>query len=122
MNGGSGNGSLYPGGSGSSGYGVGNGNGSADNGVGFRSATPNSRGQYSAAVLEELESQNENEHTGMLLGKVKQLKDVRRRKNSYFHDKVKGSGHVANAYVANTPHRRRNPRLNLLRRENERPV
>lgn len=42
----------------------------------FRSATPNSRGQFSAAVLDELESQNDNEHVGILTGKVKQLKDV----------------------------------------------
>jgi hypothetical protein len=41
----------------------------------FRSATPNSRGQYSAAVLDELESQNE-EQVGVLTGKVKMLKDV----------------------------------------------
>jgi hypothetical protein len=58
------NGSLYPG---TSSYG-------ADNT--FRAATPNSRGQYSAAVLDELESQNENEHVGILTSKVKQLKDV----------------------------------------------
>jgi blocked-early-in-transport protein 1 len=58
------NGSLYPG---TSSYG-------AD--TTFRAATPNSRGQYSAAVLDELESQNENEHVGILTNKVKQLKDV----------------------------------------------
>ncbi|PSN68455.1 hypothetical protein BS50DRAFT_666211 [Corynespora cassiicola Philippines] len=42
---------------------------------GFRSATPNSRGQYSAAVMDELESQND-EHVGVLTGKVKMLKDL----------------------------------------------
>lgn len=75
----SGNGSLYGGmnGSGSSaysagGYGAG---GSGKNDGGYRSATPNSRGQYASATLDELESQNE-EHTGVLIGKVKMLKDV----------------------------------------------
>ncbi|KAH8712187.1 hypothetical protein GQ44DRAFT_713745 [Phaeosphaeriaceae sp. PMI808] len=62
------NGSLYPAGS----------TGGANTGPGtpFRSATPNSRGQYSASVLDELESQNENEHVGVLTNKVKQLKDL----------------------------------------------
>ena len=41
----------------------------------FRSATPNSRGQYSDAVLSELESQNDEQVAG-LSGKVKRLKDV----------------------------------------------
>jgi hypothetical protein len=41
----------------------------------FRAATPNSRGQYSAAVLDELESQND-EQAGVLSAKVKQLKSV----------------------------------------------
>ncbi|KAH7073725.1 hypothetical protein BKA63DRAFT_444949 [Paraphoma chrysanthemicola] len=75
------NGTLYPGGSagGGSGYGVGGGGfeGSGRGGDGvFRSATPNSRGQFSAAVLDELESQNDNEHVGILTSKVKQLKDL----------------------------------------------
>ncbi|USP80863.1 hypothetical protein yc1106_08137 [Curvularia clavata] len=72
------NGSLYPGG----GYGVGGGAGAGYglNGAGagesvYRSATPNSRGQYSAAVLDELESQND-EHVGVLTSKVKMLKDL----------------------------------------------
>ncbi|KAF1990051.1 hypothetical protein K402DRAFT_460772 [Aulographum hederae CBS 113979] len=42
---------------------------------GFRSATPNSRGQYSDAVLSELESQNDEQLEG-LSGKVKMLKDI----------------------------------------------
>ncbi|EUC33941.1 hypothetical protein COCCADRAFT_25816 [Bipolaris zeicola 26-R-13] len=68
-----GNGNLYPGGSsgGGSGYGVGRGKDDAM----FRSATPNSRGQYSAAVLDELESQND-EHVGVLTSKVRMLKDL----------------------------------------------
>ncbi|KAF2028554.1 hypothetical protein EK21DRAFT_69434, partial [Setomelanomma holmii] len=73
------NGTLYPGGGsvgGGSGYGVGNGDARKDELPLYRSATPNSRGQYSAAVLDELESQNDNEHVGMLTSKVKQLKDL----------------------------------------------
>jgi blocked-early-in-transport protein 1 len=66
------NGNLYPS---NSGYGLGGGGNSSE--ATFRAATPNSRGQYSSAVLDELESQNENEHVGMLTSKVKQLKDVR---------------------------------------------
>lgn len=42
---------------------------------GFRPATPNKRGQYSDAVLNELESQNDAQVEG-ILGKVKVLKDV----------------------------------------------
>ncbi|KOS22121.1 Protein transport protein BET1 [Escovopsis weberi] len=42
---------------------------------GFRSATPNRRGQYSDAVLNELESQNDEQVAG-ILGKVKVLKDM----------------------------------------------
>lgn len=44
-------------------------------GPGFRPATPNRRGQYSDAVLSELESQNDA-HVEGILGKVKVLKDV----------------------------------------------
>jgi hypothetical protein len=68
--------SAYPG------YGVGGGgrdgggmNGGGAAGEGYRSATPNSRGQYSAQALDELESQNEDQF-GALTGKVKMLKDV----------------------------------------------
>lgn len=42
---------------------------------GFRPATPNRRGQYSDAVLNELESQNDAQVEG-ILGKVKVLKSV----------------------------------------------
>jgi blocked early in transport 1 len=65
---------AYPGANGTP-TGSGSGRGSAD--PTFRSATPNSRGQYSAAVLDELESQNE-EQVSVLTGKVKMLKDVSR--------------------------------------------
>ncbi|KAF1943346.1 hypothetical protein EJ02DRAFT_465067 [Clathrospora elynae] len=60
------------GGSGSGGYGLGAGGG--DDAI-YRAATPNSRGQYSSAVLDELESQND-EHVGVLTSKVKMLKDL----------------------------------------------
>ncbi|KAL8729145.1 MAG: hypothetical protein Q9181_005107, partial [Wetmoreana brouardii] len=47
-------------------------NGSA--GGGFRPATPNSKGQYSDAVLSELENQNDAQVEG-ISAKVKMLKD-----------------------------------------------
>lgn len=67
----------YPGSSGAP-----DGNGSQHLGVdsssrgGFRPATPNRRGQYSDAVLNELESQNDAQIDG-IMGKVRVLKDVR---------------------------------------------
>ncbi|KAK0387987.1 hypothetical protein NLU13_4231 [Sarocladium strictum] len=42
---------------------------------GYRPATPNRRGQYSDAVLAELESQNDA-HVEGILGKVRTLKDM----------------------------------------------
>ncbi|EOA88509.1 protein transport protein bet1 [Exserohilum turcicum] len=66
------NGSLYPGGSSRGPYG---GAGLGDGDAMYRSATLNSRGQYSAAVLDELESQTD-EHVGVLTSKVKMLKDL----------------------------------------------
>lgn len=44
-------------------------------GGGFRPATPNRKGQYSDAVLNELESQNDAQVEG-IMGKVRVLKDV----------------------------------------------
>ena len=44
-------------------------------GSGFRPATPNRKGQYSDAVLNQLESQNESQVEG-IMGKVKVLKEV----------------------------------------------
>ncbi|KAL7799832.1 hypothetical protein V8C37DRAFT_365629 [Trichoderma ceciliae] len=41
----------------------------------YRTATPNKKGQYSDAVLNELESQNDEQVAG-ILGKVKVLKDM----------------------------------------------
>ncbi|RYP03559.1 hypothetical protein DL764_005060 [Monosporascus ibericus] len=42
---------------------------------GYRPATPNSKGQYSNAVMDELESQNDQQVEG-ILGKVKVLKEM----------------------------------------------
>ncbi|KAK4181097.1 hypothetical protein QBC36DRAFT_318602 [Triangularia setosa] len=53
---------------------LGIGEGSSGNG-GYRSATPNRKGQYSDAVLNELESQNDAQVDG-ILGKVRILKDM----------------------------------------------
>ncbi|KAK3900799.1 hypothetical protein C8A05DRAFT_35550 [Staphylotrichum tortipilum] len=49
--------------------------GVAENRGGYRPATPNRKGQYSDAVLNELESQNDQQVEG-ILGKVKLLKDM----------------------------------------------
>ncbi|KFX97780.1 hypothetical protein V495_01357 [Pseudogymnoascus sp. VKM F-4514 (FW-929)] len=60
------------------GYGYGGGAGTGSLGAerqAYRPATPNSRGQYSDATLNELESQNDGQVEG-ILGKVKQLKDM----------------------------------------------
>jgi len=51
-------------------------NGSASQTQGqYRAATPNAKGQYSDAVLSELESQNDEQVQGMI-GKVMRLKDL----------------------------------------------
>ncbi|KAF5134915.1 Protein transport protein BET1 [Metarhizium anisopliae] len=50
-----------------------NGGHSERHGLGYRAATPNRKGQYSDAVLDELESQNEDQVAG-ILGKVRTLK------------------------------------------------
>ncbi|KAI1403743.1 hypothetical protein F4819DRAFT_450248 [Hypoxylon fuscum] len=69
----------YPGSNGAAaGSGSGSGSGThlgVDNRGSYRPATPNSRGQYSDAVLNELESQND-QHVEGILGKVKILKDM----------------------------------------------
>lgn len=68
--------SAYPGGGGGGGYGVSNGSlEPRTSSPSFRTATPNQRGQYSDAVLSELESQNDEQLEGMS-AKVKMLKDV----------------------------------------------
>ncbi|KAH7413144.1 hypothetical protein BKA64DRAFT_346325 [Cadophora sp. MPI-SDFR-AT-0126] len=73
------NGSASPNRYAGGGYGYTGGNGSAGSlGVeqpGYRPATPNKRGQYSDAVLNELESQNDGQVEG-IMGKVRQLKDM----------------------------------------------
>ncbi|KAK3293439.1 uncharacterized protein B0H64DRAFT_404559 [Chaetomium fimeti] len=80
-NGGGGSGYGYggyqPGGAGSGGGSAGA-SGSSHLGVagpGYRPATPNRKGQYSDAVLNELESQNDEQVDG-ILGKVRLLKDM----------------------------------------------
>ncbi|KAK3343743.1 SNARE domain-containing protein [Lasiosphaeria hispida] len=65
----------YAGGGSSSGSGGGSAGHLGVDGRGFRPATPNSRGQYSDAVLNELESQNDEQVEG-ILGKVRVLKDM----------------------------------------------
>ncbi|KAI7162383.1 hypothetical protein KC349_g2063 [Hortaea werneckii] len=60
--------SAYPGTNGDAG-----GRRSGDSG--FRPATPNKKGQYSNAVMEELESQNDDE-AGEMSKKVRMLKDL----------------------------------------------
>ncbi|TLD21451.1 hypothetical protein PspLS_09054 [Pyricularia sp. CBS 133598] len=57
----------YPGGPASNHLGV--------QGSSYRPATPNKRGQYSDAVLNELESQNDSQVEG-IMGKVRILKDM----------------------------------------------
>ncbi|KAG6019171.1 hypothetical protein E4U41_003367, partial [Claviceps citrina] len=58
------------------GYGAGAGTGTGTGiGAGYRSATPNKKGQYSDAVLNELESQNDAQVAG-ILGKVRTLKSM----------------------------------------------
>ncbi|KAI1343973.1 hypothetical protein F5Y15DRAFT_182945 [Xylariaceae sp. FL0016] len=61
------------------GYGYSNGSnlsvGEGSSRGGYRPATPNSKGQYSNAVLDELESQNDDQVAG-ILGKVRVLKDM----------------------------------------------
>ncbi|KAK9440447.1 Target SNARE coiled-coil domain protein [Metarhizium brunneum] len=52
-----------------------NGGHSERHGLGYRAATPNRKGQYSDAVLDELESQNEDQVAG-ILGKVRTLKHM----------------------------------------------
>ncbi|KAK1055748.1 protein transport protein bet1 [Friedmanniomyces endolithicus] len=71
--------SAPPSGAGFSAYpGSGDGGGSRRSGEGdggFRSATPNKRGQYSDAVIDELESQND-EQVSEMSKKVRMLKDI----------------------------------------------
>ncbi|KAI6092804.1 hypothetical protein F4821DRAFT_223330 [Hypoxylon rubiginosum] len=86
------------GGYGYNGYAGGNGNaaGSGAQHLGvesrgsYRPATPNSRGQYSDAVLNELESQNDQQVEG-ILGKVKILKDM----TSAIGDEIRESSALA---------------------------
>ncbi|KAK1639464.1 hypothetical protein BDP81DRAFT_177614 [Colletotrichum phormii] len=65
----------YAGGSASPGPPMGGSHLGVDANRGFRPATPNKRGQYSDAVLNELESQNDEQVAG-IMGKVKILKSM----------------------------------------------
>ncbi|MCJ1302234.1 protein transport protein bet1 [Hypocenomyce scalaris] len=83
--------SQPPGGYGYSGASTSGGlNGSANANAGFRPATPNRRGQYSDAVLSELESQNDQELEGVG-AKVKMLKDL----SLAIGDEIRDSSKVA---------------------------
>ncbi|KAL2054478.1 hypothetical protein ABVK25_005226 [Lepraria finkii] len=79
------------------GYAAGSGLGVGDSGIGqvnggFRAATPNSRGQYSDAVLSELENQNDNELEG-ISAKVKMLKNL----TVSIGDEIRSSSSLADA-------------------------
>jgi hypothetical protein len=56
-------------------YPAGNADGRRSNDGGFRAATPNGKGQYSSAMLDELESQNDDQASEMSK-KIKMLKGV----------------------------------------------
>jgi blocked-early-in-transport protein 1 len=58
--------------------------------AGYRPATPNKKGQYSDAVLNELESQNDAQVAG-ILGKVRVLKDM----TSAIGDEIRDSSALA---------------------------
>lgn len=102
---------------------------------GFRSATPNSKGQYSDAVLNELESQNDEQVEG-IMGKVRILKDVRLFFFSFFsppsvpyHLRLAADSLLSPSHQLTNPpttddssNRRRNPRLLRPCRKDERIV
>lgn len=73
------------------------GNGLAPGGGGYRPATPNSRGQFSDATLNELESQNDGEVSG-ILGKVRLLKDM----TMAIGDEIRDSSALAEKMVSST--------------------
>ncbi|KAK2592756.1 protein transport protein bet1 [Conoideocrella luteorostrata] len=60
----------------------------------YRSATPNRRGQYSDAVLNELESQNDSQVAG-IMGKVRTLKEVSSIAAENYHQATDGEAEVA---------------------------
>ncbi|KAF3203672.1 protein transport protein bet1, variant 2 [Orbilia oligospora] len=65
---------------------------------GYRPATPNSRGQYSHAVLDELESQNDAAIEAMS-AKVRMLKDI----TTAIGVDVRDSTTMINSMVTKTP-------------------
>lgn len=71
------------------------------------------RGQYSDAVLNELESQNDGQVEG-IMGKVRQLKDVG------FSCQL--AGDCADRWADDNSHWRRDPRILSIGRENERVI
>ncbi|KAL4959420.1 SNARE domain- containing protein [Aspergillus stella-maris] len=87
--------SRSPGNVGGYGYGGYTGGGSSMNGnggtPGYKSATPNSKGHYSDAVLSHLESQNDEEVEG-ISAKVKMLKDI----TIAIGDEIRDTTHIDN--------------------------
>ncbi|KAL4954184.1 hypothetical protein BDW69DRAFT_144109 [Aspergillus filifer] len=87
--------SRSPGNVGGYGYGGYPGGGSPMNGnggtAGYKSATPNSKGHYSDAVLSHLESQNDEEVEG-ISAKVKMLKDI----TIAIGDEIRDTTHIDN--------------------------
>ncbi|KAK9368740.1 hypothetical protein V1509DRAFT_622665 [Lipomyces kononenkoae] len=73
--------------------------GNSSNGTpsGFRTATPNTRGQYSDAVMSGLESQNDNEMEG-LTARVKLLKDITVRIGEEVRESTKFMGNLENGF------------------------
>lgn len=101
--------SAYPGSGSANPYAGGAPDGAASK---FRSATPNQRGQYSDAVLNELESQNDSEMEGMS-AKVQMLKNVRIFCGQSPFDAPADSDPVDNSHWG------RDPRLDCARRKDE---
>lgn len=79
----------------------------------FRSATPNSKGQYSDATLAAMESQTDEQMDGMM-GKVKLLKDVRNAPGN------NGPAENANNWLDHTCNRGRDQGLIKIDRHDER--
>ncbi|KAK9479706.1 hypothetical protein V1514DRAFT_327909 [Lipomyces japonicus] len=65
--------------------------------AGFRTATPNNRGQYSDSVMSGLESQNDNELEG-LTARVKLLKDITTKIGEEVRDSTKLMGSLENGF------------------------
>ncbi|KAK9380204.1 uncharacterized protein V2V93DRAFT_359724 [Kockiozyma suomiensis] len=70
---------------------------SRPNSPGFRTATPNARGQYSDSVMSGLESQNENELEG-LTARVRLLKDITVKIGEEVRDSSKFMGSLEDGF------------------------